>query len=484
MSAVRLKNYIEGQWTDSLGEKTLPVHNPATHELLAETPLCTSQDVDDAVQAGRRAFPAWRQTPVQERCRMLLQLRRLIEEGQADMARVMTREHGKTVLESSLEIGRALDNIEVAASATTLMMGDVLEDVAQGIDELCIRQPIGTFAALCPFNFPAMIPFWFMPYALATGNTYIVKPSPRVPMTMVEIFKRIHQVGFPQGVIQCLHGGAETSEALIDHPGVDGISFVGSTSVGKTVFQRGAKAGKRMQVQGGAKNFAVVMPDAMLEKAIPNIIASAYDCSGQRCLALSCVIAVGDSIEPLRKGLIEAAKAFRVGNGLEDGIQMGPVISREARDRIEGWIQKGIDGGARALVDGRGLKVQDYPNGYWVGPTLMDRVTRDMPIAQEEIFGPVLCLLEASNLDEALDILHQSRYGNAAAIFTQNGRSARHFKYNARCGNVGINIGVAAPMAMFHFGGMKDSFYGVLHGQGKDALNFFTEGMVVVERWF
>jgi len=484
MSTERIKNYIDGGWTSSSSPNAAPVHNPAKDEQIAETPLSTASEVDEAVQAARRAFPEWRRTPVQNRCRLLLKLRQRMEEELEEIARVMTVEHGKTFLEAKLEIGRALDNIEVAASATTLMMGDVLEDVSKGIDESCIRQPIGCFAALCPFNFPAMIPFWFMPYALATGNTYLVKPSPRVPLTMMEIFKLVDEVGFPPGVVNCVHGAAETAEAILDHKQVDGISFVGSTAVGEKVFQRGALSGKRMQVQAGAKNFAVVMPDAVLDKAVPNIIASAYDCSGQRCLALSGVIAVGESIEPLREGLIESAQAIRVGFGLDEGVGMGPVISREAKERIEDWIQKGADEGARLLVDGRGCAVDNYPHGYWVGPTLLDRVEPDMAVAREEIFGPVLSLLEVSTLDEAIDIIHRSRYGNAAAIFTQSGGAARQFKYEANCGNVGVNIGVAAPMAMFHFGGTKDSFFGVLHGQGKDALHFFTEGTVVIERWF
>jgi len=484
MSAESVNNYIDGQWVASSSQDLAPVHNPVTSEQIGETPLSTKAEVDDAVQAACRAFPEWRRTPVQNRCRLLLKLRQKIEQNLDPIARAMTSEHGKTFLEAKLEIGRALDNIEVAASATTLMMGDVLEDVSKGIDESCIRQPIGCFAALCPFNFPAMIPFWFMPYALATGNTYLVKPSPRVPMTMIEIFKLIDEVGFPPGVVNCVHGAAATAEAILDHKRVDGISFVGSTAVGQKVFQRGALSGKRMQVQAGAKNFAVVMPDAVLEKAIPNIIASAYDCSGQRCLALSGVIAVGDCIEPLREGLIEAAQGIRVGSGLDEGVQMGPVISLQAKERIEGWIGKGIEEGARALLDGRGYTVESYPQGYWVGPTLLDQVTPGMEVARQEIFGPVLCILEVSTLDEALEIIHQSRYGNAAAIFTQNGGSARKFKYEANCGNVGVNIGVAAPMAMFHFGGTKESFFGVLHGQGKDALHFFTEGTVVIERWF
>jgi len=479
-----VKNYIGGRWVASASRDVRDVHNPATGDVIARAPMATSAEVDQAVAAAQSAFPAWRNTPPPKRAALLLRLRELLMAHRADIARTLTTEHGKTLAESDLEIARAIDNLEVAAGTPSLMMGHLLEDVSAGIDEYCIRQPLGVFAALCPFNFPAMIPFWFMPYALATGNTYIVKPSPRVPLTMQKVYALLDQVGFPAGVINCLNGAEETARALCQHAGIKGISFVGSTPVGRQVYAMATASGKRVQAQAGAKNYSVVMPDAAFEKAIPNLIASAYDCSGQRCLALSCILAVGDAYPKVCDGLREAARAIRVGNGLNPDVTMGPVISRAAQERIEAVIASGVADGAKALLDGRGIKIEGYPNGYWVGPTLLSECSPQMKVAREEIFGPVLCVAPVASFDAALDVIHASPYGNAASIFTGSGKWAREFKHNVACGNIGVNVGVATPMAMFHFSGTKDSFFGDLHAQGEDAIRFFTEGAVVVERWF
>ncbi|HOX37314.1 MAG TPA: CoA-acylating methylmalonate-semialdehyde dehydrogenase [Candidatus Brocadiia bacterium] len=484
MKPDQIRNYTGGAWGESAGTEILDVPNPATDEVIARVRMTTAEEVDAAVRAANAAFQEWRDTPPVRRAQFLLKLREIMLARREDIARTLTTEHGKTLTEAGLEVDRAIDNIEVAAGAPSLMMGRLLEDVSKGIDEYCVRQPLGTFAVLCPFNFPAMIPFWFMPYALATGNTYVVKPSPRVPMTMQVIFDCLEKAGFPPGVVNCVNGGGDTANALIDHPGIVGVSFVGSTPVGRQVYARAASRGKRAQVQAGAKNFAIVMPDADMAKSAPNMIASAFDCSGQRCLALSCVITVGRAHDEVRDRLLQAAKAIRVGNGLEPGAAMGPVISRDAQKRIEGCIAKGEAEGAKLLLDGRGCKVAGYPNGYWVGPTIFDECRAEMSVAREEIFGPVLCVIPVDTYEEAKAVIAGNPYGNAASIFTRNGGIARDFRHTVRCGNLGINIGVAAPIAMFHFSGMKDSFFGDLHAQGRDAIQFFTEGVVVVERWF
>jgi malonate-semialdehyde dehydrogenase (acetylating)/methylmalonate-semialdehyde dehydrogenase len=482
-SGETLSNFVAGQWIRSRSERTIVDLNPATARPIASFGDTTREETRQAIGAAREAFPAWRATPPLDRARLLMKFRALLDEHHDRIARTLTVEHGKTYSESWLEIERGIENIEVAAGAPTLMMGRVLEDAASGIDEYTIRRPLGVTAAICPFNFPAMIPLWFLPYALACGNTMVVKASPSAPMTLVEIFKLIEQAGFPAGVASLALGASEAGEELVEHPDVNAVSFVGSTRVGQEVCRRAGAAGKRFQVQAGAKNFGIVMPDADLAGAIPNLVASAMDCSGQRCLALAAVIAVGEAYEKVRDGMLAAARARRLGFGLDDGAQMGPVISGEAKARIEAWIQKGVDEGATAILDGRGAAVDGYPDGFWVGPTILDGCGPEMEVTREEIFGPVVCILRAASLDEALEIIRGSRYGNAASIFTSSGAAARKFRYEAPCGNLGINIGVAAPMAFFPFGGTKDSFFGDLHAQGRDAFAFYTNATVCVERW-
>ena len=485
MEIKKIKNYINGEWVVSESKELLDVMNPATDKPLAKVPLSTKREVGEAVRAANDAFWGWRCTPPLERARLLMKLKNLLDENHDDIAKTLTMEHGKTYNEAWLEIERAIENVEVATGVTSLMMGHLLEDVAPGIDEYAVRQPLGVFANLNPFNFPAMIPFWSMPYAVATGNTYIVKSSSRVPMTMEKIFELIHKVGFPKGVINLINGSSEVSNALMEHPHVKGISFVGSTTVGRHIYKKSSENFKRVQVQAGANNFGIVMPDAKLDKVVPNIAASAFDCTGQRCLALAVILAVGDdTYREVQTKVVDVAKKYRVGFGLDKGVTMGPVISQESKKKIEDYITKGSEEGAKLILDGRGYKVDDYPDGYWVGPTIFSECGRDMVIVNEEIFGPVLCIMKIKDLDEGLEIINASRYGNAATIYTQNGAAAREFKYRARCGNLGINIGVAAPMAFFHFGGSKDSFYGCLHAQGRDAFEFFTDAVVVVERWY
>jgi malonate-semialdehyde dehydrogenase (acetylating)/methylmalonate-semialdehyde dehydrogenase len=479
-----LKNYVNGKWSESKSKDIRDIINPATAEVIGKVPMSSVEETKEIIDIADKAFWKWRCTPPLDRGRLLMKLKYLLEKNEDEVATILTMEHGKTLIEAKTEIERAIENIEVASNVCSMMMGHLLEDVAPGIDEYAVRQPLGIFASINPFNFPAMIPFWSLPYALATGNTFIVKSSSQVPMTMEKIFELIDQAGFPEGVVNLVNGSSEVADTLMKDSRVKGISFVGSTKVGQHVYRTSSDNLKRVQVQAGAKNFGIVMPDAMLDKVIPNIAASSFDCSGQRCLALATILAVGEAYDAVKVKVLDAAKKIKVGYGLDKGTKMGPVISKKAKENIEKYIEIGVKEGAKLILDGRNIKVDGYPKGNWIGPTIFDECNANMRIVNEEIFGPVLCIVKVKNMDEALEIIHKNPYGNAATIYTQNGASAREFKYRARCGNLGVNIGVAAPMAFFHFGGSKDSFYGVLHAQGKDAFEFFTDSVVVVERWF
>lgn len=481
----QLRNYVDGLWVESSSDETLEVLNPATQEMVARVPLSTSEEVDAAVSAAQGAFEAWRETPPHMRTRPLFRLKTLLEEHFDAIARTIVVENGKTLEEALGSLRRAIDNVDVASGIPSLMMGYGLEDgAARGMDEETVRQPLGVFASVSPFNFPAMVPFWSWPYAVATGNTFIVKPSEQVPATMNYIFRLIHEAGFPPGVVNLVNGAKGTVEALLAHPGVKGISFVGSTPVAKEIYSRGAAAGKRVQCGGGAKNFLVVMPDANLGQAVPNALGSCYGCAGERCLAGSALIAVGDVHPRLLGAFVTAAAKLRVGYGLDQGTEMGPLISQKHLKRVLGYIERGEAEGAKLALDGRGLRVEGYPKGNFLGPTVFDAVDPAMVIAREEIFGPVAVVLRAGDLRGAVDIINGSVYGNAASIYTSEGQSAREFRYRVNCGNIGINVGVAAPMAYFPFGGQKASFFGSLHAQGREAIDFFTDRKVVISRWF
>jgi malonate-semialdehyde dehydrogenase (acetylating)/methylmalonate-semialdehyde dehydrogenase len=483
---LRLKNYIGGEWVESEGQ-VVEILNPATGRLLAWAPISTSEEVEAAVEAAKEAFPQWRRTPPLARARYLFRLKELLEEHFEELSRVQTMEHGKTIDESRGETRRGIENVEVATAIPSLMMGYNLEDVAAGIDEYVIYQPLGAFACIPPFNFPFMVPLWFLPYALATGNTFIVKPSPRTPISQVKLAELIEEAGFPPGVVNLVHGGAEVASALIDHPDIVGITFVGSTPVGREIYRRCGEAGKRVIAQCGAKNFLVVMPDADLERTIPSLLTSFFGNTGQRCLSGANLVVVGDGAfySKVLDQFVEAASQIRIGYGLDESVQMGPLQSAEGKARVSKYIERGLEEGATLRLDGQKPRISgDYPETCFLGPTVFTEVTPEMAIAREEIFGPVASVLRAGSLEEALELIHANPYGNAAAIFTTSGRSAREFQYHVQCGNVGINIGIPAPMAFFPFGGMKDSFFGVLHGQGREAIRFFTEPKVVIQRWF
>jgi malonate-semialdehyde dehydrogenase (acetylating)/methylmalonate-semialdehyde dehydrogenase len=479
-----LRNFIGGEWTASGSKRVLDVHNPASGEAIARVPLSAQSEVRAAVAAAKAAFPEWRETPPLVRSRYMFRLKALLEEHFEDLARTVTLEHGKIIDEARGEVRRAIENVEVAAGVPSLMMGYNAEDIAVGIDEDCVFQPIGVFACVAPFNFPAMVPFWFLPYAVACGDTYVVKPSEVCPTSQSRLFELLDEADFPPGVVNLVNGDKEAVDALLTDPDVAGVSFVGSTPVGKYIYATAAAHGKRAQCQAGAKNCLVVMPDANLDRTVAAILTSAFGTAGQRCLAGSLVVAVGDVYAPLRDKLVAAASALKVGDGLDESVQMGPVVTRKSLDRILGYVESGVKEGAKLLLDGRKVKVDGRPNGYFIGPTIFDGVRPDMTIAKEEIFGPVLGIARAKDFAEALSIIDGLPFGNAASLFTQSGKWAREFKYRVPCGNVGINVGIAAPIASFPFAGMRNSFFGDLHGQGRDAIQFFTDRKVVISRWF
>ena len=477
-----LLNFVGGSWqrADAPG---IAVHNPATGEVLSKAPLSPAAAVAQAVDAAQKALPAWRRTPAGDRIQPLFRLKALLDAEFREVARLITQECGKTLAEAEGELRRGIENVEVASGIPSLMMGSNLEDIASGIDELMIRQPVGVVGVIAPFNFPGMIPLWFLPYAVACGNTLVLKPSEKTPMTMAKIFQLAEQAGFPPGVLNLVHGGKDTVDALLDHPAVRAISFVGSTSVARYIYSRAAANGKRVQCQGGAKNPVVVLPDADLEMTTKIVADSAFGCAGQRCLASSVVITVADATKVFTQQISDAAAARKIGYGLEAGVEMGPVISPESRARIEGLIAAGVAAGARPIVDGRNAKVAGYESGNFLRPTVLADVDPASELARTEVFGPVLSLMHVETVDDAIALVNQAAYGNQACLFTSSGSAARKFRYEAQVGNIGINVGVAAPMAYFPFSGWKESFFGDLHAQGRDAIDFYTEKKIVVERW-
>lgn len=480
--AERLKNYVGGRWVESDAKNTWDVRNPATGALLAQTPLGGSADVDRAVRAAHEAFDAWRVVPPVERARYLFKLKELLDENFEELSRIVTLENGKTLPEARGSVKRGIECVEVATGAPSLLMGQALEDVAEGIDCESVRQPVGVFACIAPFNFPAMVPLWFYPFAVACGNTFVCKPSEQVPLSQKFIFELIHKAGFPGGVLNLVNGGKDCVQAILEHPDIAGVSFVGSSPVAKLVYTEAAKRGKRVQALGGAKNFLVVMPDAAREQTIDQVFQSAYGCAGERCLAGAVVLTVGDAHNWVRDGLLQRIRDAKIGDGTKKETNIGPVISQQHKTKVVAYIEKGVSEGAEILADGRNLRVEG--DGFFLGLTLFDKVRPEMTIAQEEIFGPVLCMIQVPNLDEALKIATAHSMANATSIFTQSGKAAREFKYKVQASMTGVNIGVAAPMSFFSFGGAKGSFFGDLKGHGRDAFDFYTDKKVVISRWF
>ncbi|HTD52393.1 MAG TPA: CoA-acylating methylmalonate-semialdehyde dehydrogenase [Thermoanaerobaculia bacterium] len=477
-----LRNYVGGRWIESRARDFFDVYNPATGEVIAKAPLSTAEDLDRAVAAAKKAFPAWRDTPAVVRARSLFRFRQLLEDHFEELASIVTTEHGKTLDESRGSVRRGIECVEVACGSPSLMMGYGLENISSNIDCQMIRQAVGVCAAIAPFNFPAMVPLWFLPFAIGTGNTFILKPSEQVPLSQRRMIQLLEKCDLPPGVVNLVQGGRAVVEAICDHPEIRAVSFVGSTPVARAVYQRATHAGKRVQALGGAKNYIVVMPDADLERAMPIITESFYGCAGERCLAGSVLVPVGEAHSQTRDRMVESARALKVGDGKEPGVSMGPVISGRHKERVVGYIEKGVAEGARLLVDGRQARVPD--RGFFLGPTLFDGVSSSMTIGHEEIFGPVASISPVKTLEEAIQVMHAHPNANATSIFTQSGKSAREFARLATASMVGVNIGVAAPMAYFPFGGAKDSFFGDLKVHGRDAFEFYTDKKVVISRWF
>ncbi|HUR91722.1 MAG TPA: CoA-acylating methylmalonate-semialdehyde dehydrogenase [Gemmatimonadaceae bacterium] len=479
----QLRNYIGGEWVESPTTEWQELTNPATGESLGQVPLSTRADVDSAVQAATNAFQKWRETPPVVRARHLFKLKYLLDQNFDEIARMVTQEHGKTIDEARGDLKRGVENVEHACGTPALMMGKTLEDVAAGIDCEFVRQPMGVFAAITPFNFPAMVPLWFLPYAVATGNTFVLKPSEQVPLSQMRIFELAHEAGFPPGVLNLVNGGREVVNAILEHPGIVGVSFVGSSPVAQHVYTTAAAHGKRVQALGGAKNHIVVMPDADMDRAVSVVSESIFGCAGQRCLAGSIIVGAGKAYKPMREKLLANAKAINVGYGLEEGVTMGPVISRKHREKVLSYIEQGVKEGATMTLDGRQTQVDKYPSGAFVGPTIFEDVDPSMTIAREEIFGPVASVTHSETLDDAIEAVRLNPFANAVSIFTTSGRSAREFRYRVGVSMIGVNIGVAAPMAFFPFGGTKGSFFGDLKAHGTDAIEFYTDKKVVISRW-
>ncbi|PCJ16080.1 MAG: methylmalonate-semialdehyde dehydrogenase (CoA acylating) [Candidatus Cloacimonadota bacterium] len=475
-----LNNYLNGSFTPSIGQETLDIVNPSTLETLGQTPLGTIEDVDKAVEYAKAAFFSWSQVPAIDRVQPLFKLKMLLQDSVDEIATLIVKEHGKTFREAKGDILRGIQMVDVACGMPNLMMGESLQNIAPGIDCNTIRRSLGVFAGITPFNFPAMVPFWFWPFAVAAGNTYVLKPSERVPLTQMKIFELISKCGFPDGVINMVHGGKEVVNALLDHEDIAGISFVGSTPVAKHVYTRGSANGKRVQALGGAKNYMVMLPDAPVEQAVRAMVDSCYGCAGERCLAASVLVGVGEAYHKMKKQvLIEVAKVV-VGDGLDPKTTLGPVISKEAKERIISDITTAIEQGAEILVDGR----EQTGEGYFVGPTVLDNIKTGTLMADKEIFGPVIGLMQVKTMDEAIDLINGSNYANTTSIFTTNGGAARDFINKVTPSMVGVNLGVPAPMAFFSFGGSKDSFFGDIKVHGASSVEFFTEKHTAMIRWY
>jgi malonate-semialdehyde dehydrogenase (acetylating)/methylmalonate-semialdehyde dehydrogenase len=474
--------YVNGAWEQPDGRERQPVTNPASGAVLAEVPYATEADVDRAVRSAHQAFLKWRDVPVVDRVQVLYRYKVLLEEHAGEIAAILTRENGKTADDAKAEVRRMIQMVEVACGMPSLMLGDSLNDVAQGIDCKTVRQPIGVCAGISPFNFPAMVPMWMLPFAIACGNTFVLKPSEKVPLTPTRAIELLHEAGVPAGVVSLLHGGKEAVDALLRHPLVKAVSFVGSTPVAKYVYATAAAEGKRVQALGGAKNHLIVMPDADMPKTVEAIIGSAFGAAGERCLAGSVLVPVGEAAGPLLDLLVKRTKGLAVGDGSRHGTEMGPLVTSDHCKRVEGYVEKGVAEGATPLVDGRERRAA--ADGFFLGPTIFDHVTPEMTIAREEIFGPVLSVIRVETLDDAIALVNRSPFGNATAIFTASGKAAREYSSRCEVGMVGVNVGVAAPMAFFPFAGWKNSFFGDLHAHGKDAVAFYTEQKVIMSRWF
>ena len=479
-----LRNYVDGVWRAAAAQDVLEDRDPATGELCALVPLSGPTDVDAAVAAARAAQPEWRAVPPQRRARAIMRLREELVGRREELARLVTADMGKTLDDARGEVARGIESVEAACAIPHLLKGENLEGVASGVDVELVRQPVGVVAAITPFNFPAMIPLWFLPFALACGNGFVLKPSERDPRPSELIFEVIDGIDeIPSGICNLVHGARDAVNGLLDHPGIDAISFVGQAATARYIAERSAAMGKRCQALGGAKNSLVIMPDARLEQTVTGIMGSAFGAAGQRCLAGSVAVLVGDERrqDEVRDALVEAASGLRVGAGADAATDVCPVVAPEARERLVAAVERSEADGAKVLLDGHGADAG--PAGTMLGPIIVDRVDRESELAREELFGPLLTLVRARDLDDALEFVNGSRYGNAGSIFTSSGGAAREYRYGVEAGMIGVNVGVAAPVAWFPFSGWKDSLDGDLHANGRDAVEFYTRKKVVTSRW-
>jgi malonate-semialdehyde dehydrogenase (acetylating)/methylmalonate-semialdehyde dehydrogenase len=481
--AKRIPLYIDGEWVESASRETAPVANPATQDVLAEVPFATKSEIDRAVASARSAFAAWREVPVPERARLMLRYQDLLKKHQDEVATILSKETGKVFADAQGDVWRGIEVVEHACNVATLMMGETVENVARRIDTQSYVQPLGVCAGITPFNFPAMIPLWMYPMAIACGNTFVLKPSERDPMTPTRLAELFVEAGAPRGVLQVVHGGREQVDALLVHPDVKAVSFVGSVPVAEHVYRTGTQHLKRVQAMAGAKNHMVIMPDAQKDQVISNLVGSACGAAGQRCMAISVAVFVGAS----QKWIPDLADAMaRIAPGPWDSREAayGPQITRQAKERILGFIEKGRQEGAKLLLDGSRCTVQGYPKGNWLGPTLFSDIRTDMSIYQEEIFGPVLLAAEVPDLDSAIAMINANPYGNGTSIFTTSGGAARKFQHEVDVGQVGVNVPIPVPLPFFSFTGWRRSFFGDQHAYGKQAVRFYTETKTVTSRWF
>ncbi|MCP5533676.1 MAG: CoA-acylating methylmalonate-semialdehyde dehydrogenase [Akkermansiaceae bacterium] len=478
--------YIDGSWSVPSSHPTSPVHNPSRGSVIAGVPMCGAAEVDAAVASAKKAFPMWRDTPPNDRAQVFFRLKILLEEAFHDLCLGIATEHGKTLAEARGDLRRGIEVVEFACGIPTLLMGESLENIARGIDCHTDRHPLGVVAGICPFNFPALVPMWMWPVALACGNCFILKPSEKVPLTMQRVIGLLEKAGLPPGVMNIVHGGRECVDALLEHPDVAAISFVGSTPIAREIHRKGTLNGKRVQAAGGAKNFVILMPDADVDRTVEAVKDGAFGCAGERCMAGSTAVAVGEAGERLLPALADLVSSMKVGptDRADSQPDMGAVISREHRDRVAHLIDAGEAAGAKVLTDGRKTRVDDAPDGFYLGPTLIDQVTPDNPLMETEVFGPVLAVLRADTLEQAIAEANKQAFGNGAAIFTNSGKAAREFRRNVSAGMVGINVAVPAPLAYFPFTGWNDSFFGDLHIQGKEGVEFYTQRKTTTTRWF
>jgi malonate-semialdehyde dehydrogenase (acetylating)/methylmalonate-semialdehyde dehydrogenase len=483
MKEALLPLWIGGKERAGASGRTGEVFDPSTGEVVRRVPFASKEEVGDAVAAARAALPGWRATPPLRRARILMRFRELLEANRAELAALISQEHGKTVPDAAGSLQRGIEVVEFATGIPHLLEGGFTEEVAQGVDCHSIRQPVGVCAGITPFNFPAMVPMWMFPVALACGNTFVLKPSEKVPSTALRLARLLAEAGLPDGALNVVPGDAEAVDALLVHPDVAAVSFVGSTPIARHVYETATRAGKRVQALGGAKNHAVVLPDCELDFTADALVGAGYGSAGERCMAISAVVAVGEVADALVERLRAKAAGLKIGPGSAPGVDMGPVVTAAHRERIVGLVRKGVDEGARVVLDGRSLRVAGAERGFFLGPTLLDRVSPEMTVYREEIFGPVLVVVRVATLDDAIALVNRNPYGNGTALFTGSGRAARRFEHEVQVGMVGVNVAIPVPMAFYSFGGWKQSLFGDLHVHGVEGVKFYTRTKAITTRW-